>query len=190
MQTGRYTGLRGGTLLWYIFGGFRFVCDFIISDTSYGAGCQNFFGLGAVTTDLPYGGGPTPVLVSTLTNVIGLGNDTGDTNLQIIHNDATGICTKVDLGAGFPSNRTAGAASTTVYSIELYNAPGSNEVKYRVRNKSTGGITLGTDLAEGTLTTNLPLNTQALNIFASRAMNGPVTSTGQFDLIKMGVYNI
>jgi hypothetical protein len=41
---------------------------------------------------------------STLTSLIGVGADSGDTQLQIIHNDTSGLATKVSLGASFPAN--------------------------------------------------------------------------------------
>lgn len=180
---GRYTGTRGSALLWYIHGGFRYVCDFNISDTSFSAGCQQFYGLAGQTADLAYGTA-SGILVSTLTNIIGVGSEVGDTNLQVFHNDATGTATKVDLGINFPANRTAGAISTTVYSIQLYNEPSSTDVKYEVKNNETGSI------AQGTISTNLPLSSQGLNFFASRVMSTTsVTNTGQFDLSKLGVYS-
>jgi hypothetical protein len=123
-------------------------------------------------------------LVSSLTNIIGIGSDALDTNLQVFHNDATGTATKIDLGVNFPANRTAGAALTTIYSIELFNDSASTEVKYCVRNKETG------DIAMGTIATNLPLHTQGLNFFASRCMGAGVTNTGQFDLLTLGTYSL
>jgi hypothetical protein len=180
---GRYTGTRGSALLWYIHGGFKFVCDFNISDTSYSAGCQQFYGLAGQITDLAYGTA-TGILVSTLINIVGVGSENGDANLSVFHNDATGTATKVDLGVGFPANRTVGAISTTVYSIKLYNECMSTDVKYEVKNNETGSI------ANGTISTNLPLTSQGLNFFASRCMSvTSVTSTGQFDLSKLGVYS-
>jgi hypothetical protein len=180
---GRYTGTRGSALLWFIHGGFRYVCDFNISDTSYSAGCQQFYGLAGQTTDLNYGTASN-ILVSALINIIGIGSENGDANLSVFHNDATGTATKVDLGVGFPSNRTVGAISTTVYSIQLYNECMSTDVKYEVKNNETGSI------ASGTISTNLPLTSQGLNFFASRCMSvTSVTSTGQFDLSKLGVYS-
>lgn len=180
---GRYTGTRGSALLWYVHGGFRYICDFNISDTAFSTGCQQFYGLAGQTTDLAYGG-VSGTLVNTLINIIGVGSENGDTNLSVFHNDATGTATKVDLGVNFPANRTAGAISTTVYSIELYNEPMSTDVKYKVTNKETGAI------ANGTILTNLPLSSQGLNFFASRCMSTTsITSTGQFDLMKLGVYS-
>jgi hypothetical protein len=184
VSSGRYTGTRGSALLWYIHGGFKYVCDFNISDTAFSSGCQQFYGLAGQTTDLAYGGaGGT--LVSTLTNIIGVGSEVGDLNLQVFHNDGSGTATKIDLGVDFPANRTAGAISTTVYSIKIYNKPNSTDVKYEVVNNETGAV------ANGIISTNLPLSTQGLNFFASRCMSTTsLTNSGQFDLSKLGVYSI
>jgi hypothetical protein len=185
VQTGRYTGIRGsGQQIWSITGGFRYICDFNISDTAFANGCQNFFGLGAYNTDLNYGGVST-LAVSSLTNIVGIGSDASDTNLQVIYNDGTGTASKIDLGSSFPANRTSGAALTTVYSVQLYNGPGNSTVLYEVINRETGAV------AQGTLTFDLPASSQFLNFFATRSMSGGggITNTGQFDLIKLGVYS-
>jgi hypothetical protein len=180
-SAGRYTGSRGSALLFYIGGGFKYVCDVYISDTAYGSGCRQFYGMQGATTDLAYS---DSILVSSLLNCIGVGSDSADTNLQVFHNDGTGTATKIDLGANFPANRTAGSALTTVYSIELFNAPNTSSVLYRVVNKETGNS------VQGTVSTNLPLGTQGLNFFASRCMGAGVTNTGQFDLLILGVYSL
>ena len=181
VSTGRYTGTRGSALLWYIGGGFRYICDVHISDSAYGSGCRQFYGLQGSTADLTYS---DTVLVSSLINCIGVGSDSADVNLQVFYNDGTGTASKIDLGANFPANRTSGAAMTTVYSIEIYNPNGSNTVYYKVINKETGAT------ARGTLTTDLPTTTQGLNFFASRCMGTAITNTGQFDLLKMGVFSL
>ena len=185
IQTGRYTGVRGSSQqFWSVTGGFRYVCDFNISDTAYDANAQQFYGLGAYNVDLNYGG-TSNTAVNTLTNIIGVGNDPGDANLQIFHNDGSGTASKIDLGSGFPANRTSGAASTTVYSIQLYNNPGSSSVLYELTNQETGVST------QGTITSNLPSSNLLLNFFASRVTgsNGGITNAGQFDLMKLGVYS-
>jgi hypothetical protein len=41
---------------------------------------------------------------STHFNLIGVGADSGDTNIQVIHNDQSGVATKIDLGVNFPAN--------------------------------------------------------------------------------------
>ena len=181
VSAGRYTGSRGSALLFYIGGGFKYVCDVYISDTAFGSGCRQFYGFAGQTTDLSYS---DTVLVSSLINCIGIGSDSADTNLQVFYNDGTGTASKIDLGANFPANRTAGSALTTVYSIELFNAPNTTSVLYRVTNKETGAI------AQGTLSSDLPLGTQGLNFFASRCMGAGVTNTGQFDLLILGVYSL
>jgi hypothetical protein len=183
VSAGRYTGLRGSALLWYIHGGFKFVCDFNISDTAFSANCQQFYGLAGQTTDLAYGT-VSGTLVSTLTNIIGVGSEVGDTNLQIFYNDATGTASKINLGASFLANRTAGAEMTTVYSITLLNQPASTRVTYRVVNNETNAV------ATGTISTDLPASSQGLNLFASRCMSTTsVTGSGQFDLMKLGVFS-
>jgi len=181
VSTGRYTGTRGSALLWYMGGGWRYVCEVYISDTAYGSGCRQFYGMIGQTTDLTYNDTTT---VASMLNVIGVGSDAADANLQIFHNDGSGTCTKVDLGANFPANRTAGAAMTTTYSIELYNANSGTDVIYRVTNNELG------EIAEGTISTNLPLDTQGLNFCASRCMGTAITNTGQFDLTLLGVYSL
>jgi len=181
VSTGRYTGTRGSALLWFLGGGFRYVCEVYISDTAYGSGCRQFYGMIGQTTDLTYNDTTT---VASMLNVIGVGSDAADSNLQIFHNDGSGTCTKVDLGANFPANRTAGAAMTTTYSIELYNANSGTDVIYRVTNNELG------EIAEGTISTDLPLNTQGLNFCASRCMGTAITNTGQFDLSLLGVYSL
>lgn len=181
VSTGRYTGTRGSSLLFYIGGGFKYVCDFYISDSAFSSINRQFFGLAGQTTDLGY---TDTILVSSLLNCIGVGSDSADANLQIFYNDGAGACTKIDLGSNFPANRTAGAVLTTMYSVEIYNAPGTTSVKVQVTNKETGVI------SQNTLTTNLPLDTQGLNFFASRVMGSPITGTGQFDLAILGVYSL
>jgi len=186
VSTGRYTGVRGSSQqFWSVTGGFRYVCSFNISDTAFSSSTQQFYGLGAYNADLNYGGFST-LLVSSITNIIGIGNDSGDSNLQVIYNNGSGTASKIDLGSNFPANRTSGAASTTVYSIQLYNETYSSSVLYEVINEETGAV------ARGTLTSDLPSSTLLLNFFASRSMGGGggITNSGQFDLLKLGVYSL
>ena len=185
-STGRYSGMRGSVLLWYVTGGFLYAGEFSISDTATSTGTHNFWGLASSTSDLVIGGlaNDQP---SALFNIIAFANDSGDANLQIMHNDASGTATKTDLGASFPSNRTAGAAITAIYSCFLYNAPNSSNVIYKIVNKETGAV------AQGTLSTNLPASTVGLNFFGVRTMGtsgGGITNSGQFDVYRLGVYSL
>ncbi len=184
--TGRYSGVRGSALLWYVTGGFLYTGEFNISDTATAVGTHNFWGLASSTSDLVIGGVSNDQ-PSALLNIIAFANDSGDANLQIMHNDASGTATKTDLGASFPSNRTAGAAITTIYSCYLYNAPASSNVIYRIVNKETGVV------AQGTLSTNLPASTVGLNFFGARTMGtsgGGINNSGQFDVYRLGVYSL
>lgn len=184
VATGRYSGMRGSAILWYVSGGFLFTGEFNISDTAFASGTHNFWGLASSTSDLVIGGVANSQ-PSSLINIIAFANDSGDANLQIMHNNASGTATKIDLGSSFPSNRTAGAAITTIYSCYLYNAPNSSEVNYRIINKETGAI------AQGTIYDNLPA--PALNFFGVRTMGtsgGGVTNSGQFDVYRLGVYSL
>jgi hypothetical protein len=183
VSTGRVTSIRSTDLQWYLSSGFRFVTTFRVADTAFGSTCQNFFGLVGTTAEIAAGGAGL-IQVSTLTNCIFVGSDGSDTNLQVMHNDASGTCTKIDLGAAFPANRTAGAEMSTMYSIELYNQVDSTSVTYKVINLETG------DIAMGVITTNLPSVTQGLAIQAARVMGTPITNSGQFELHKWGCSDI
>ena len=90
---------------------------------------------------------------STFLNQIGLGCDAGQTTLRIIHNDGAGVSTLVDLGANFPAQ----TLSTDMYELQLYCAPNGSTVSYRVERLNTGHV------AEGTISTDLPINTTLLS---------------------------
>jgi hypothetical protein len=183
VSTGRVTSIRSTDLQWYIGGGFRFISTWRVADTAFGSTCQNFHGLISTTAEIAVGGATT-IQVSTLTNCIFVGSDGTDANLQVMHNDASGTCTKIDLGSGFPSNRTSGATMTTMYSCEIYNQVHTTNVKYRVINLESGAV------AQGIITTNLPADTQGLAIQSSRIMGTPVTNTGQWEQHQWGCSDI
>jgi hypothetical protein len=126
-------------------GGFHFVARFGISDAVLATGARLFVGLTSSTAVL---GNTDPV---SFTNIIGVGLDAADTTLQIFHNDAAGVATKINLGASFPES-----TNTDFYELSLYSAPGGNSVFYQVINLTTNAS------ASGEITTNLPLNTQLL----------------------------
>lgn len=88
---------------------------------------------------------------SSLTSCIFMGNDSADTNFQIMHNDASGTCTKVDLGASFPVSNTTG-----IYDFDLFAAPNAASVGWRVKNLVSGAE------ATGFITTDLPPTTTFL----------------------------
>ena len=144
------SGLRHSQLQYGIgnaagLGGFHFVARFGISDLALATGARLFVGLTSSTAIL---GNAEP---SSFANIIGVGLDAADTTLQIMHNDGAGTATKINLGASFPES-----TNTDFYELALYCAPNATTVFYEVVNLTTGVET------SGSITTNLPLNTQLL----------------------------
>jgi hypothetical protein len=89
---------------------------------------------------------------STVTNMIGVGFDTGETTFRLMHNDGSGTATKVDLGANFPVTQAA-----NIYELRLHCLPAGN-VFYSLHRKNTG------DIAIGEITTDLPAGATNLGI--------------------------
>ena len=184
--TGAYGCIRGSSALFSISGGFYFTCDYGIADSGYAVGTHNFVGLTSDLTTLSIGSSLNNQ-PSALTNIIAMASDSGDANMQIMHNDISGVATKIDLGSSFPSNRTAGTALTTLYVVEFYNAPATTSVKYRVTNKESGAV------ATGTLTTNLPSTSNTLTFQVGRSMGtsaGGVNNSAVYCVGKVGFFNI
>lgn len=166
-STTAVTGLRGADGLIYFLGPSAGIGGFEMSFV-YGVGTgatvsshRLFIGLRDSTA------AATDAEPSSYTNIIGIGYDSADTQLQIMHNDATGAATKVALGASFPKPSTA---DQTVYLLELTSIAGSGEVTYRVTALNSGAV------ASGTITTNLPAATQGLNHWSQMSAGGTSTT--------------
>jgi len=173
-------GMRSSTALWTVGSGFRFNTTFSYTDSQYNSGALQFYGMTASTGGITIS---STASVSSLLNMIGIGNDAGDTALSIFHN-AGGTSTKITLSAtDFPCNRTAGAASTDIFKLELYNAIGSSSVLYRVTNLTSGVV------AQGTLSSNLPASTTLLTFQAIRT-SGASSNACSMDLTKLGVWSL
>lgn len=113
----------------------------------------------ATTTNRAFAGlqtstsAPTDVEPSTIANIIGMGWDAADTNVQFMNRSATTL-TKTDLGASFP---VPTVDATTAYEIVMFSPPGTTQsVSYQITNLTTGAV------ATGKVTTNLPTNTTLL----------------------------
>ncbi|MGL5064153.1 MAG: hypothetical protein ACRC62_29555, partial [Microcoleus sp.] len=120
-----------------------------------------FMGIGAATAI------PTDVEPSSIQNIVGIGYDSADTNLQLMHRGA-GAVTKIDLGANFP---VPTVDRSTMYLLLLNATPGLTPVvHYAIWNLGNGAI------ASGTITTNLPTTATYLarRIWAS---SGGISST-------------
>lgn len=128
-------------------GGFFYRCDWGPATGVATATSRAFVGLRNLST------APTDVEPSTLINCIGMGWDAADTNVQIMHNDGSGACTKIDLGFAVPT-----ADRTQLYELEMFSPKGTTQsVTYTVTNINTGAV------ATGTVTTNLPGTTALLS---------------------------
>lgn len=95
------------------------------------------------------GAAPTDVEPSSLIDIVGIGWDSADTNIQVMRNDGSGTATKVDLGASFP---VPSADATSVYTVELISMGAGTGIQYSVTNEVTGVSVRGsfsTDLPNG-----------------------------------------
>ena len=120
---------------------------------------------------------PTDVEPSTQVSMCGMGWDAADANIQFMHNDASGVATKIDLGASFP---VPTVDRTSVYEIALFAPPGTTQsLSYEVRDLVSGAV------ATGTVTTNLPPTTTALVPFSYVSVGGTSSVVG---IAVMGLY--
>ena len=154
--------------------GWKMAVAFGVSDTGFNTNARQFYGMTATTASL---GISSTVTVESLLNIVGIGSDAADTNLQIFHNDATGTATKIDLGANFPANRT-GSAATDFFVFELYNPFNSMTVYYKVTSLENN-VTL-----QGSITTNLPNDTTPITIQAVRT-SGASSNACSFDISQL-----
>jgi hypothetical protein len=130
-------------------GGFHYISRFgPATGPSTTAGTLRMFnGMWATTT------APTDVNPSTLLNIIGVGCDAADANLQMIFNDASGDATKIDLGTSFAKPTSD---RSQVYELAMFTAANSGSVAWQVTNLVSGAYVTGVQ------STDLPTNTTLL----------------------------
>jgi hypothetical protein len=157
-------GLRGGALQWTLggpapgMGGFHLVWRWGPATGVANAAHRAFVGMRASA------GAPSDVNPGAQTNLFGMGYDSGDANVQFMHNDASGQATKIDLGPGFPKPN---ADLTAVYEIAMFSPPGQTQVlDYEITNLVTGAV------AVGTITTDIPAATALLTPYAWMSVGG------------------
>ena len=97
-------------------------------------------------------GAPTDVNPSTLTNIVGVGYDSGDTNWQVMTNDGTGTATKVDTGIARPTTDRQ-----TMYSVMIFSPPGGAWVGVRIVDEATGS-----SYESAQISTDIPAATQTV----------------------------
>ena len=90
---------------------------------------------------------------STVTNFIGVANDSGQANLHFNVSNAGSLNHNIDLGSSFPANTN----STDFYLVIMINDKGISNLKWRVVNLHSGA-----DTGYSTITTGLPASTIGL----------------------------
>jgi hypothetical protein len=151
-------------------GGFHLIWRFGINDAVLVGTARMFVGLQGSAA------APTDVDPSTLANILGVGCDAGDTVLQLYAAGAAAQA-RVSLGANFPVN----TVGVDVYELQLFCAPNSAQVDYRVTRLNTGHVATGTI----NVAANLPANTTLLTLNAYRS-NGATGAATKLDV--MGIY--
>lgn len=136
-----FRGAAGGKL-----GGFHFICRFgPATGNAANATRRGFCGFLSTTT------APTDVDPSTLTNVLGVGCDSADTNYFVMHRTGTGTVVKVNTGIA-----KSAADNTEMYDLAIFCAPGGTSVHIQFTR-------LSDDVSfTHTITTSLPAETTLL----------------------------
>ncbi len=156
-SAGSVTGLRynNDTIFWRgngpRLGGFLLLWRFCISDGALVPTARMFAGLRTAT------GAPTDVDPSTLSNVLGVGCDSGDTVLQLYAAGASAQA-RVSLGANFPVD----TVSTDIYEVALFAAPNDSQVSWEVTRVNTGDTATGTITAAASLPSSTTFLSQTL----------------------------
>jgi hypothetical protein len=131
-----------------------------------------FFGMTSLIAN------PTDAQPSSQTLCFGIGYDAADTNLQFMHNDASGTCTKVDLGSNFP---VPTSDRSSFWRLIMYSPSNTQEVYYKVIDMLDG------DVYTGVATTDLPAKT---DIFSPRgyASVGGTSSVIGFAIQQLEIF--
>lgn len=176
-STTAVAGIRGGALQWTLggtaagLGGFQMVWRWGPATGVATATHRAFVGMRNFTA------APTDQNPSSLTNIFGMAYDSGDANIQFMHNDGAGTATKIDLGAGFVKPN---ADLTSVYEIALFSPPGTTQtLHYEVTNLVSGAV------VTGTITTDIPTASTLLTPYSYMSVGGTSSVIG---FATMGLY--
>lgn len=151
-------------------GGFRAVFRFGSSDAATVANANCFYGFGPGSSVGTGGTQPSASL-----NIVGVGTDTGESTLSIMHNDGSGTATKVALGANYPAH----TLNVDAYELRLYCAPNASQIDWTITRLNTN------DTTSGSITTDLPVSSTLLLPVLMRGNNSTTLAVG---LDVMGVY--
>lgn len=166
--TSAVAGYRGTGRLWTVgsdvdgTGGFFFIQRWGVATGLANSTDRAFAGFAPLTV------APSDVNPSTRTEIVGMGWDSSDANIQIFHNDGSGTATKIDTGIVKPS-----VDRTDILELAMFSPPSTTQsVTWRVINMTTG------DQATGVITTDLPSSTSFLNVFGYTSAGGTSSVTG------------
>jgi hypothetical protein len=144
-------------------GGFHYIARFGCATGVATTTNRCFVGMTSATT------APTDVQPSSLTNMCGVGWDAADTNIQFMYG-GSGAATKVNLGASFP---VPTVDRTKTYEIAIFSPPGvTQSISYEITELGTSNV------ATGTITTNLPTNTTLLTTRGWMSVGGTSSVIG------------
>lgn len=115
----------------------------------------------------------TTQVPSALLSCIMIAADSGDTNLQLMHNDAAGTCTKTDLGSDFAKNDV-----DNLYEVIFFCPPNSASIHWRITRLDSGAV------VEGEVVADLPPNSVQLSPQMWVANSGVATAV-QMDLLRL-----
>lgn len=112
---------------------------------------------------------PSDVDPSTMTLCFGIGYDDTDTNLQFMHNDGSGTCTKIDLGSNFP---VPTSDRSSFWRLIMYAPSNTQQVYYKVIDMLDG------DAYIGSVSTDLPAKTDIFGPKGYTSVGGTSAVTG------------
>jgi hypothetical protein len=109
------------------------------------------------------GSATSDVSPTTLTDIIGVGFDSGDSNFSFIHNDSSGTATKVDLGVNFP---VPTVDAVNAYSVLLFSYPNGDDIYYEFKDIVNGNT------ISGSVNTDIPSQSTALLSYLYASVGG------------------
>lgn len=115
-------------------GGFLFTCRWGASTGVATSTTRGFCGLVSAT------GAPTDANPSAQNNALGMGWDSGDTNISFMHKTGSGTIVKETLSGSWPR---PSVNNTDVFEISIYSAPNGSTIEYEITNLTTGVTTRG-----------------------------------------------
>lgn len=149
-------------------GGFDFFIRWCYESTFSGATTRRFVGLRDNSV-----GNFSSADPDSFVNIIGVGNNSADANLSIMHNAGSGTATMTTLGSNFPARTT-----NNTYELRLRSEPNSQSVDYSLLDAGTGNT------ATGTLTANIPAGGTFLG-WAIMTDNGSTSGTTTFGFMDL-----